>query len=165
MLYSFIKTARSRLLVFLTHHLALPLLRHFRRPRPFPYSQQELAAFPTGSLGADLYQLLKEKDLVLLTHYARHDLKHILLGYDTTEEGEVCLQTFMLANGRVSFPVLATVLYGFFTMPEHWLLFKAAWKRGRSCPPLHHWNWFGLLHEKTAVLQNCLFNTSNSTAC
>jgi ubiquinone biosynthesis protein Coq4 len=56
----------------------------------------------------------------LLPYYARHDIKHILLDYDTKNEGEGCLQCFMLGNGHVSFPVVATVLYGWATMPEHW---------------------------------------------
>jgi hypothetical protein len=68
---------------------------------------------PAGTLGNDLFIFLKQRNLPLLKHYARHDLKHVLLGYDTTEEGEACLQSFMFGNGRISFPVLATVTYGF----------------------------------------------------
>jgi hypothetical protein len=158
-MYTQIKRLRTAVLVFLTHHLALPFLRQIRKPRPFPYTEAELAAFPPGTLGRDLVTLLQEKQLPLLTHYARHDLKHILLGYDTTEEGEVCLQSFMLGNGRISFPVIATVLYGFFTMPEYWSLFLQHYRKGRRLAPIHNWPWFSLLQEPTQALQYRIFNT------
>lgn len=152
--------ARTWLLVFLTHECALPVLKVFRRPAPFPYSLEELEALPVGTLGNTLVRFIHQKDLTLLVHYARHDLKHILLGYDTTDEGEVCLQSFMLGNGRVSFPVLATVLYGTFTMPEYWKPMRAAWMLGRRCPPIHGWDWFALLEEPVAALQQQIFIVS-----
>lgn len=114
------------MLVYLTHQMALPVLRLIRRPERFPYTVDELKNFPEETLGNDLVNFLEIKQLDLLPHYARHDIKHILLGYDTTDEGEGCLQCFMLGNGHVSFPVLATVMYGFVTMPEYWPSFKKA---------------------------------------
>src|SRR6188474_3003337 len=115
---------RESMLVFLTHKIALPLLKLVRRPNAFTYDAEDLKALPAGTLGNDLYIFLKQRNLPLLNHYARHDLKHVLLGYDTTEEGEACLQSFMFGNGRISFPVLATVTYSFLTMPEYWSKMK-----------------------------------------
>lgn len=149
---------RSAILVFLTHQIALPLLKIIRRPNTFRYSKEQLAFFPEGSLGKDLYLFLEKRDLPLLKHYARHDLKHVLLNYDTTDKGEACLQSFMLGNGRVSFPVLATVAYGFITMPEYWQLMRRAFKQGRRCNSFHNWPWNEMLVEPTASLQNKIFN-------
>jgi ubiquinone biosynthesis protein Coq4 len=109
---------------------------------------------PEGTLGNDLYLFLEKRNLPLLRHYARHDIKHVLLGYDTTDEGEVCLQSFMLGNGRVSFPVLATVVYGFITMPEHWKKMKAAYKQGKQSTSFHHWKWNDLMATETVTLRN-----------
>ena len=148
---------RSAVLVLLTHEIALPLLRIVRRPDTFRYNKQELGQLPAGTLGNDLYQFLEQKNLPLLKHYARHDLKHILLGYDTTDEGEACLQSFMLGNGRISFPVLATVLYSFLTMPEHWGRMRRAFRKGRNSTPFHHWNWNELLPEPTEQLRAKIF--------
>jgi ubiquinone biosynthesis protein Coq4 len=91
-----------------------------------------------------------------LPYYARHDVKHILLGYDTTDEGEGCLQCFMLGNGHISFPVTATVLYGIFTMPEHWKAFAKAFKRGQNCKPIANWKWFEILATETSVLKKMI---------
>lgn len=140
-----VKKFRSRLLVFLTHHMALPVLKLIRKPEVFPYTTDELKQFPDGSLGKDLVLFLEEKQLKLLPYYARHDIKHILLEYDTTDEGEGCLQCFMLGNGRISFPVIATVLYGYLTMPEHWRAFRKAYRRGKQCQPIQDWKWFSIL--------------------
>jgi hypothetical protein len=151
---------RSAILVLLTHKIALPLLKIVRQPAIFTYTKEQLRLLPQGSLGNDLFHFLEKRDLPLLKHYARHDLKHVLLNYDTTDEGEACLQTFMLGNGRVSFPVLATVLYGFITMPEHWKKMQLAYQQGRSSNPFHRWKWNELLQEQTSDLKNKIFNQS-----
>lgn len=142
------------MLVFLTHNMALPFLRFIRKPELFPHSMQTLSVMPPGSLGNDLYHFLTAKKLQLLPHYAKHDIKHILLDYDTTDEGEVCLQSFMLGNGHISFPVAATVLYGFVTMPEYWKKFRAAYRRGRKASCISNWKWLEITAEQTASLKD-----------
>jgi ubiquinone biosynthesis protein Coq4 len=158
-LFSVLKKGRSKLLVYLTHRMALPVLRIIRKPEIFPYTRDELKQFPDETLGKNLVDFLDAKQLDLLSYYARHDIKHILLDYDTTDEGEGCLQCFMLGNGHVSFPVIATVLYAFVTMPEYWTSFKRAYGRGKECAPIANWKWFEILNEPTAKLkQKIKFN-------
>jgi hypothetical protein len=152
-LHKFIIKLRSQMLVYLTHKMALPFLKLVRKPVLFPYSAEALCSLQKNTLGNDLYLFLQEKKLTLLPYYAKHDLKHILLQYDTTDEGEVCLQCFMLGNKHISFPVAATVLYGFFTMPEYWKKFIQAYRRGATSTPLNSWDWFTLLQENTISLQ------------
>jgi ubiquinone biosynthesis protein Coq4 len=152
-----LKQIRCKLLVSLTHNIALPLLKHIRKPKPFPYSLAELSQMDEGTLGKELFDFIDTKDLSLLTHYARHDMKHIVLGYDTTEEGELCLQSFMLGNGRISFPVLATVLFGLCTAPEYWRKMWLSYRKGRSCISIHRWDWFSLIPADTKSLRNKIF--------
>lgn len=152
-MYSGLKQIRSALLVYLTHRMALPVLKLIRKPEVFPYSKEQLKNFPDESLGKDLVNFLEGKQLDLLPYYARHDMKHILLNYDTTDKGEGCLQCFMLGNGHLSFPVMATVLYSVFTMPEYWVSFKKAFNRGRNSAGIADWKWFELLHLPTAELR------------
>jgi ubiquinone biosynthesis protein Coq4 len=151
-----IRAIRLAILIKLTHNLALPLLRRFRRTIPFSHTIERLAEFPDGSLGKDLAVFLEVRKLPLLPHYARHDIKHVLLGYDTTEEGEVCLQSFMLGNGRVSFPVLATVLYGIITMPEYWKKMRVAYRLGKKCTSFHGWNWNESVYQPTNHLRKLI---------
>jgi len=148
---------RETILVFLTHKVALPMLKLVRRPNEFSYSEDDLRSLPPGTLGNDLFMFLKQRNLPLLNHYARHDLKHVLLGYDTTEEGEACLQSFMFGNGRISFPVLATVTYSFITMPEYWSKIKEAFRQGKKSNPIHGWKWNELLKEPTEELRRRIY--------
>jgi ubiquinone biosynthesis protein Coq4 len=152
-MYKIYVKIRSIILVYLTHNLALPILKIIRKPQKFPFKESDLLQMPVGSLGNDLIQYLKKRNLQLLPYYAKHDIKHILLNYDTTDEGEVCLQCFMLANGHFSFPVAITVLFGFVTMPEHWYIFKKAVKRGQRSTQIKNWNWFAILKQPTSTLR------------
>ncbi len=152
-MHKYIIKIRSQILVYLTHNMALPFLKFVRRPILFPYTTAALMNMEKGTLGKDLYEFLQAKKLVLLPYYAKHDIKHILLGYDTTDEGEVCLQCFMLGNKHFSFPVAATVLYGFITMPEYWKKFIVAYRRGAISISLEDWNWFNIIPEQTILLQ------------
>jgi ubiquinone biosynthesis protein Coq4 len=152
-----LKKIRCRILIALTHHVALPMLKHVRKAKPFPHSLQSMRSMPAESLGFQLSQMLDENDFELLSHYARHDMKHIVLGYAATEEGEVCLQSFMLGNGRVSFPVLATVWFGCITMPEHWKAMYQAFQKGRQANAIHHWDWHPLLPVAVTELRNKIF--------
>jgi len=155
-MYNVLKKVRSAVLVYLTHRMALPMLKMIRKPEIFPFTTEQLQQFENGSLGKDLISFIKDKGLQLLPYYARHDIKHILLQYDTTDDGEVCLQAFMMGNGHFSLPVVATVLYGFITMPEHWNKFIVAYRRGKNATIISHWKWFDILAEPTALLQQKL---------
>ncbi|MBL7701863.1 MAG: hypothetical protein JNM14_06405 [Ferruginibacter sp.] len=61
-LYSILNSFRAKVLVFLTHNMALPMLRFIRRPQVFPYSAEQLKKFPTGTLGNDLINFLEKKN-------------------------------------------------------------------------------------------------------
>jgi ubiquinone biosynthesis protein Coq4 len=158
-----LKKIRCAILIALTHHVALPLLKQVRKVNPFPYTRDQLQQMHEGTVGRDLAGFLGDKKLALLPHYARHDMKHVILGYDTTEEGELCLQSFMLGNGRVSFPVLATVLFGICTAPEFWKKMYAAHRLGRHCICIHSWNWFELVPENTLAIRNKIFSSNKNT--
>ena len=147
-----IKT-RSQILVYLTHNLALPFLKYVRKPEVFPYTANQLLCFPQDSLGNDLIKYLQKRKLKLLPYYARHDMKHLILEYDTTDKGEVCLQCFMLGNRHASFPVIATVLYGLLTMPEYFNSFRKAFVRGRNSAPISNLKWFEILYSQTTTIR------------
>ena len=153
-MYPTIIKLRSRLLVFLTHHMALPLLKIIRTPQKIEFTKEALYQLQEGTLGKELVTMLDKKSLKLLPYYFKHDMKHILLQYDTTDEGEVCLQCFMLGNQHISFPVLATVIYGMVTMPEYWSKFAKAYQRGGRSQPIEGWKWITLIDQSAQVLIN-----------
>ncbi len=143
------KQIRCKIITWSTHRLALPAIRILLKPKKFPYTIQQLKLLPQESLGAALLQFLENHQLHLLPDYESHDVKHALLGYPATEEGEASLQYFFLGNGQRSFPVLITVLVTFLIMPEYHNAFKKAYIRGKSTPSLGGTNWFSLLDQPT----------------
>lgn len=148
-----INQIREQILIFMAHKIGLPYFKLVRRKPSFPYTREKLAALPEGTVGRQLHQFFQHNELDLLPFYEKHDIKHVVLGYDATEDGEVCLQCFMLANGRCTIPVLIAVVYGLLTMPEYWHKFKHAWMRGRQNRSLKSINWFDLIPLQTEAVQ------------
>jgi ubiquinone biosynthesis protein Coq4 len=128
----------------------------YRSSTPFPYTAAQLRHLPAGTVGHDMIAALDRDQHQLIPYYEKHDIKHIVFGYPMTEEGEVAMQFFMLGNGLVSFPVLATALMGLFTMPEYYTTLFKAFKRGRRVQSLAATDWFGLVECHTTLVQQTL---------
>jgi ubiquinone biosynthesis protein Coq4 len=148
-----LRRTREKILVWLTHKIALPVLLVIRKPKEFPYTLGELHQMPEGSLGRELAIFLANNKLHLLRYYEKHDIKHVIMDYPSTEKGEVCLQFFMLGNGHVSFPVLITVSFGTLFMPEYYKAFAAAFTRGKRSNSLNGLDWFTLVPLPLAVIR------------
>lgn len=148
---------RKRFLVYLAHEVALPYFKLIRKGYQFPYSIKELQHLPQDSVGRALYTFFYNNDLEMLPHYEKHDVKHVVLGYEPTEAGEVSLQCFMLANGRITIPVIFSVLIGIIIMPEGWPHFIKAWKRGRKTPSLNKLDWFALIPKPLTEVRSQIF--------
>ncbi len=152
-----IQKIRARILVFLAHDVGLPYFKLTRKRTPFPYSQDLLARMPEGTVGKTLADFLNSHSLHLLKYYERHDIRHLILDYPPTAEGEICLQFFMLANGRITLPVLATVIFGLLTMVEYYPAFIRTWKRGRKTISLQKTDWYGLMPLPLSFVREQIF--------
>lgn len=155
-----LKNFRKRLLVYLAHEVALPYFKLVRKGYKFPYSIKDLQHFKAGTVGRELYSFFFKNDLEMLPHYEKHDVKHVVLGYPPTEVGEVSLQCFMLANGRISVPVIFSVAIGIIIMPEHFIAFRKAWKRGRRTPCLNKLDWFSLVPMPLSEARKQIFSVT-----
>lgn len=155
---------RKRLLVYLAHEIALPYFKLVRKGYHFPYALPQLQQLPDGTVGRELYRFFNDHDLQLLPHYEKHDIKHVVLGYPPTEEGEVCLQCFMLGNGRITAPVLFSVVVGLLILPDKWSSFRQAWIRGRRTPSLNRLNWFALVPQPLQQVRQQLLLSSRLSA-
>lgn len=151
-----INQIREQVLVYMAHRIGLPYFKLVRKKPTFPYTRAELESMPEGTVGQELHRFFQQNHLDLLPFYEKHDIKHVVLGYGATEDGEVCLQCFMLANGRWTIPVCIAVAYGILTMPEYWSKFRTAWKRGRSNRSLKEVDWFTLIPQPVTVIREQL---------
>ncbi len=154
-----LKKIRKQFLVYLAHEVALPYLKLVRKSYQFPYSLKSLQHMPEGTVGRELYTFFFNNDLELMPYYEKHDIKHVVLGYPPTEEGEVSLQCFMLANRHYTVPTLFSVAVGIIIMPEKWRTFREAWIRGRRTSSLNHINWFELIPQPMQEVRAQIFQS------
>lgn len=148
-----IKYLRSKLLEFLTHKIALPLIGKFRKKPKFNYSMSELLQFENGTLGKDLALYLKKMNFVLLPNYEQHDCKHIILQYEMDEAGEARMQFYFLGNRHYSIPVISTCIICFFLMPEYWKQFYADYQKGKTGKPFEEIDYNAIVHLQTNDLR------------
>lgn len=143
-------------MIWLAHDIALPYFKLVRRNYNFPYTLAQLQQYPEGTVGRELYRFFSDNNLDMLPHYEKHDIKHVVLGFPPSEAGEVCLQCFMLANGRITLPVVFSVAVGLVILPESWAACRKAWKQGRAIPSLNRLDWFALVPEPLAEVRQRL---------
>ena len=85
-----------------------------------------------------------------------HDVMHVLLNFETTVKGEAMMQFFLLGNGKKSIYALATAIASMLLVPEHFGAFIRAFRWGRSCRNISHWNFEHLLSEPTELLRRLI---------
>ena len=148
-----VKYLRSKLLEFLTHKIALPLIGKFRNKPKFNFSMEQLLKFEDGTLGKDLAIYLNKMNFKLLPNYEQHDCKHIILQYEMDEAGEARMQFNFLGNRHYSIPVISTCLITFFLMPEYWKQFKLDYQQGKKGKPFEDIDYNALVYLKTNDLR------------
>jgi len=133
---------------------AVPALNIFRRPKPFPYTLEEMRNFPEGTLGFEVAAFLDKRKFDLLPKYEIHDAVHTLLNYNTTTAGELKLQAFMWGNNSSSFAGRALFLIGILTLPELWSELMVNYERGRKASArIDDWDMVSLVKSQIIPLQ------------
>ncbi len=60
----------------------------------------DMRSLPVGTVGHDLAAMLDSKRLKLIPGFVKHDLDHLILGYAMDPEEELCMQAYLIGNGR-----------------------------------------------------------------
>lgn len=140
---------REQLISLSAEKIAMPAFKLVFGHVKLPFKRNYLEQLPEGTLGKDLHHFLIANKLEALPYFYVHDLKHILLGYDTSLVDEACLQFFSLGNRYFTpFSVLSTLAF-MIVLPEHRSKFKAAYRRGRLALPLWQTDLTSMLHLST----------------
>lgn len=101
------------------------------------YSQKMayMRSLPAHTVGHDLIQMLDSKGLKLIPGFAKHDLDHLILGYGMEPEEELCMQAYLIGNGRRQLQVVL-FLSSAVLLPGLWSTLWAHYKLGRQSPAL-----------------------------
>jgi len=137
---------------------SVPILNQLRRNNNWTYGLAELHRFPAESWGAQLADFLQTRNFGLLPKYETHDALHLLLGYDTTVEGEIRLQAFMLGNRSASFAGRILFVLGLIFLPELWRQFRQDFIRGCESQSVREWNIPDLLLTDLSIVKRNLAN-------
>jgi hypothetical protein len=119
--------------------LSVAVIARFHDMSRYHRKVDALRRCPPGSLGRGIADVLDSRGLTLVPGYESHDLKHALLDFDMTPEGEVRMQAFMVGNGNYSLPSLAIFLFGALLLPDMWPTFGADFAKGRRARPISTW--------------------------
>ncbi len=130
-------------------------LRH-RHRKPWPYTIDSLMNFPDDTLGKTLGEFLYHNGFELVGNYERHDIFHIMTGYQPTVKDEVSMQFFLLGNGKFSPSTITTCFVGLLMLPEFIPTFIKDIRRGSKCRSIHKWDFEHLLYEPLAQLKGLM---------
>lgn len=98
-----------------------------------------LENYQEGTLGKELWLLMKQKNLAFVPWYENHDLKHVLLGYPQYPPDEIRMQAFMFGNA--GFSVIHTLIFLLFVIwiPEVWPELPYHYRVGKLTAPVGSW--------------------------
>lgn len=116
-------------------YLVVKPLQFFFARKSHEQMLERMRSFPESTVGSDLAKMLDDRGLKLIPGFQKHDLNHLILGYDMTPEEELCMQAYLIGNGHwqlqcVLFLSSACLLPGLWsTLWDHYHL-------GRQSEPL-----------------------------
>ncbi len=111
-----------------------------------------LRSLPTHTVGHDLAQMLDSRGLKPIPGFAKHDFDHLILGYDMDPEEELCMQAYLIGNGRWQLQVFL-FLSSAVLLPGLWVTLWAHYKVGRQSPALTSLTLDGCLTQNTDQLR------------
>ena len=111
-----------------------------------------MRSLPAHTVGNDLANLLDSRGLKLIPGFGKHDLDHLLLGYGMDPEEELCMQAYLIGNGRWQLQVFL-FLGSAVLLPGLWGTLWAHYKMGRQSPDLTSLTFDGCLTQNTDQLR------------
>lgn len=129
----------SRQLIKITFDTSVSTIKYFSKMDKYHKQVDKLRKLEKGTLGKEIADCLDNHKLTLVPKYESHDLKHILLNYKMTAEGEIRMQAFMIGNGNYSIPSFTIFFFGAILLPDLWLTFYMDFKKGRQTAPISKW--------------------------
>lgn len=94
-----------------------------------------MRSLPAGTVGHDLALMLDSRGLRLVPGFAKHDLDHLILGYGMDAEEELCMQAYLIGNGRWQ-PQVFLFLSSAVLLPGLWPTLWAHYNSGRQSPAI-----------------------------
>jgi Coenzyme Q (ubiquinone) biosynthesis protein Coq4 len=112
-----------------------------------------LEAYEDGTLGKEIWKMLRTNKYELVPYYEKHDLKHVLLNYPQTAGDEMRMQAFMFGNAGFKLPmVLISIIFVIWT-PEVWLELPYHYRVGQLTKAVGGWKIEDFGHRSVSELR------------
>jgi len=108
--------------------------------RNWRYEISDYQHMEVGSLGHKYYHLIASGQIEYKANLIKHDMKHIILGYDMTIKNELNIVAFLLGNksaNKISTIYLMTCLL---LVPDYFLKLKKHYSRGKKAHRIRNYN-------------------------
>ena len=155
--YQKARAVRERLLLYFFEKIGPVHERLHSTRQPWNLQREDLLQYRKGTLAWRLGFFLQMEDLQPIPRAERHDVFHILLGFGTDVPEEAAMQFFRLGNGQRSLFAFGTSMLAAAVLPEQWVRFWKAYKKGKSAINIAHWDFQQLLNENFEDIRRIIF--------
>lgn len=157
------KNYREKFVVLLLEQFTfLHTLIHWRR-KAWQLSPEDYLKFKKDSLGNELGLFYSKNHFKPVDRAERHDVFHVLFGFDTTVKSECELQFFLAGNGKWSVFTIGTCIIAFVLFPSWLKNFKNSYQLGKQYVNVNQFDFYRELNTNIFCLQNQL--KTNKPAC
>jgi len=108
------------------------------KDRPWEYTLEDCSKMDQNSLGHSLYNYFSENNLIFKPKLIRHNMKHILLGYDMKIEDELRLHAFLIGNKSYNLLGIVYLITCTLFVPEIIFKLRLEFKKGKTVTILKH---------------------------
>jgi ubiquinone biosynthesis protein Coq4 len=120
-------------------------------------TRANLLQYPTGSLGRELALFLEKENFHSIPTIERHDVFHLLFGFETHVKDEIAMLCFLVGNGKRTPFTLLSAIGASLIYPENYFYFIRHFKRGRHAMNICNWDFRPFLNENIYELRGALF--------
>lgn len=110
------------------------------RKRNWKHSLADYRNMPTDSLGNNLADYMEKNNIRFKQNLDRHDLKHIVLGYEMNMPDELRIHSFLLGNRCYNLMSMAYLFICVAVVPEIIPTLRKDFKRGRKAKKMREIN-------------------------
>lgn len=110
------------------------------RKRVWNHTMQDYKNMPENSLGKNLADYMEKNNIPFKPNLVRHDLKHIVLGYEMNMPDELRIHSFLLGNRCYNLMSIAYLMVCVVVVPEIIPTLRKDFKRGRKAKRLREIN-------------------------
>ena len=122
---------RWKLVTWLTIQ-ATELSGFLLRNRAWRYDLSDYEKMPGNTLGGQYYLYLKRHQITFKANLVKHDMKHIILGYEMKMPGELDIVAFLIGNKSFNKTGVVYLFICLLIVPEYLPKLRYHYRRGKQ---------------------------------